>query len=252
MRDRNLLEIRKFININRGVIYGMMLGDGTVSNRGTSANFRINHAPGQREYLEFKRALFGEVASETKLAVNGKTKQEFYYFYTLASSEWQRVWSVFHQDSRKITVGAKSYVKKVVTPVILRDLNDFGVALWCLDDGYLTHGSFIISTCSFDRTEHELMAQWFAERYGLRAAIYEMNNVVNGQRRPYLKLAFGVEHTKHLIDLIRPYVPPCMAYKVDGSLQVQGRLHSADDDALRTSEQSEEAGGNDQPVQAQA
>jgi len=258
------ISLRKFVNTHRSIIYGMMLGDSGISQRGRASRFGVWRCLDQEDYLWHKHKLLQDVAEEVKRYVNEEKGREYFYFSTCSGVEWQKVWSTFHQDSVKKTVGNTTYIPKVVTRQILSALDDHGVALWFMDDGHLScwlHPSgtryqqfFKLSTCGFTDRENELIIEWMKERYGIKARLaHQRNKIEEGVYRTYPFICLGREAYRVIRDRIAPFVPECMDYKIDikdPPLSGQGRLPDvrADEDALRASGKPEEATGNESPA----
>jgi hypothetical protein len=252
-REMDTLKTRKFINSHRNIIYGMMLGDASISCRGGSACFRVQHGVNQKDYLFHKYGLMEEVSYPPKFAeddrgVDALIKWRYWFFYTMRSTEWLRVWSTFHQNGRVHMHGSRKYIEKVVTPTIMSNLDDHSVALWIMDDGGLSkwpHPSgtrwqqaFRLATCSFTLEENKMILAWFKNRYGLEGGVVGRNTVrqPNGEVREYPTIQFGIADYLKIVERVRSYVPECMSYKftVDSQRHVQGTPEFApEDDALR-------------------
>ena len=177
----------------RQVLAGSVLGDGHWA-RGGSSNagkrLRVNHGEDQRPYAEFKADLFGVPVGITgKSGYNGKP---LYGFRT-----------------RHLHTCGMATVEKALSKIDAR-----GLAIWFCDDGSKSGGkdghrySATLHTESFTEAQADLAIKHLKSKFGLTAkkCVY----------RGFVRLAFGVDATAALFDLIAPYVPTCMSYKVGG------------------------------------
>lgn len=233
-----VLQVRRFINLHRGVIYGMMLGDATIEGRGSDARLRVRHAVSQKEYVLHKHGIFSELATaEAKGSLWGNG-HEVWGFDTSTSSEWQRVWSVFHQDMRVEIrqIGGREirYCRKTVTQKILDGLDYQGIAFWFMDDGCLDVSynkkwdfqgkRFVLSTDGFTLPENELILKWFHDEHGLTARLSKNHyKLKDGSMRQSWRLRFAWTEYQKLIPKIERYFIPSMRYKIEPS-QDNGRL----------------------------
>lgn len=223
-------QIRAFINKRRGSIYGMMMGDGYVCARGSSSYFGINHGVDQKGYLFYKYELLKEVCMAKPVLHGDKRGERFrsWHFHTTCDVEWQKIWSIFHQDSPRVVRYGRTFYRKVVTPHILNTLDNRGVAIWLCDDGYLARFKnggmdFRVATCEFTEQHHELMLRWFRDTYGAIGRLWiNQNRDANGEVRKYRYLAFGRLQFAKIAEKVIRYVPDSMKHKF--YIQVQGGL----------------------------
>jgi len=225
------LEVRKFVNLHRGVIYGMILGDGTIFRGGHKSFMTIRQCANQKEYLFHKHMLLKPMASGDPSFYVEKGDYVMWGFGTTRSTEWQRIWSTFHQDSpveiRTLSNGKTiRYHRKVVTKHILKELDDHGVAIWFMDDGCLgvwynkarRHKAkrFVLSTDGFTLEENELIRSWFLERYGVVAQIGHNNYTLkNGTKKRSCRIRISWTEYQKLIPRIERYIIPSMRYKIE-------------------------------------
>jgi len=254
------LPVRKFINKHRNIIYGMLCGDAYICDMGKSALFGVNHSQKQKDYLFHKYKMMEEMCCTPPTFYTDRRGERYgsWNFRTRRTAEWQRVWSVFHQDSKATVRYGRKFIPKVLTPQILKELDDHSVAIIFMDEGYLAryvqHGKpqydFRVATCKFTREENEVFLEWFKGRYGVGGRIWiNQNRAPDGTKRFYPYLAFKKEDFLKIFERIKGYVHPSMMYKFQVHVPSQGSLpQRADDGVLRPSGRPEEADGNDQPV----
>jgi len=231
------LTIRRFINIHRSIIYGMMLGDSSIINRGSHATLRVLHAEDQKELVMHKYGLLREVAPTPPRCHLNKWGQPKWYFQTACDSEWQRVWSTFHQDSKTKIVCGKKVIPKVVTPQILKEVDDVGLAMWVMDDGSYTYGHqrynperpmnvFRLHTEGYTKEENELIARWFFEKYEVEPTIASCRKQLSdGSLAEYFLIRIGWRQFEKVAKRIERHIIPSMRHKIGaGPLQDKEQL----------------------------
>src|SRR5262249_34404690 len=94
-------------------------------------------------------------------------------------------------------------------------VDEVALAIWFLDNGSISRStggkpSAYLHTQRFDKHTNERFVELLKSRFGIGASVaYD--------KRDYYFLRFGQEATACLFDMIRPFPPECMAYKVDGT-----------------------------------
>ena len=98
---------------------------------------------------------------------------------------------------------------KAICQDLLEHLNSRSLAIWTCDDGSFSkkQGYIILCTNSFNFEEHKLMKEFFNKRFGLTPTI-------GFRDKKYYYLRFNKEDSRKLIEIVRPFVPDCMKYKI--------------------------------------
>ena len=217
------MDVESFVEKNRSVIYGAMLGDATIPiAEGRNTLLQIAHGVDQKDYLFHKYEMLKAVAHPPRFGDYG-THGRRWSFNTVRHKAWQKVWSVFHENSKKRTRAGRTYIPKVITKTILASLDDKGVALWWVDDGFVSFGwneetsqwrEFgKLSTCDFTFEENELALQWFREVYGATGTVHLQR--VQKSERTYPIIYFSWQECLKIFGRISPFVPECMKHKID-------------------------------------
>ncbi|MEK6933135.1 MAG: hypothetical protein AABW56_05080, partial [Nanoarchaeota archaeon] len=99
--------------------------------------------------------------------------------------------------------------KKIITRDILNLLNPRSLAIWICDDGSYDNrqGYIVLCTNSFTLEEHKIMQKYFREVWGLIPTI-------GFRDKKYYYLRFKQEDSKKLIEIIKPFIPKFMKYKI--------------------------------------
>jgi hypothetical protein len=189
-----------------------------IIGRGRNSIFGTTHCLKQEEYLLHKAHLIAPIISKNGITYRKARTigQAQISLYTISSVEWQRMWSVFHQDSvLQIINGRKSYRKRV-TPQILDALGEQGLAIWIMDDGSLVAREsgrrFKLCTHGFTLEDNKLIVEWLNDRYNSNAKV-SIERKGDGRDYPFVHM--GAIGYNKIIPLIKPYIIPTMLYKID-------------------------------------
>lgn len=183
------------------IITGTLLGDGYVHYNGKQCCLRVRHCETQSPLVYWMARELQPFVTPSGVRIyepHGLQRQRVYEFTTYTHKEFTRYRLLFYREGRK-----------VVTPEVLSRVNDLALAVWVMDDGHYDprKGYIGLSTCSFTHAEHELMQQWFAQRYGVTPMCHKATG-------GYYRLVFKWEDVKRLIPRLYPHILPCMRYKL--------------------------------------
>jgi uracil-DNA glycosylase family 4 len=179
------------------VVCGSLLGDASIN--GASSAVTFSHSARQRQYAMFKAQLLREFEpseDERQVAavVGGQT-----YGVILVRTRAARSLRVLRADFYRPT--------KVVPEWIAEQLNPRMLAFWFMDDGYtrIRGGGrqplAEIATVGFSDADRQVLLRGL-QHLGLAA------KATRG------RIFFDVATTRRLSELIAPYVPPSMRYKL--------------------------------------
>ncbi|MCE9624909.1 MAG: hypothetical protein K8R69_05570, partial [Deltaproteobacteria bacterium] len=178
------------------LIYGSLLGDGHISSK--EAHFSFSHSQKQEGYAIFKSELLqkelGATIQNISVAAGGEEKYPVVKVWTKAH---RSLWSMREQFYKP---------KKQVPAELSSTLNPMMLAFWFMDDGYLRirpprNPSAEIATCAFSDGDLEVLIKGLGN-IGLDAYV----------RRG--RIFFDVVMTKKLSEVIAPFVPDCMRWKL--------------------------------------
>jgi hypothetical protein len=206
----------------KGIIAGMMLGDGHIDNRKESKNSRlkIQHGIKQEGYLLYKAALLEQLTAVNiyRLPPRGKKNPNWNVVcQTRVHPLYTRARKIIYHN------GIKS-----VTPTWLNWLDERGLAIWYMDDGSLMKRrtrnksgrlriyarTIRLNTCGFTLEENQLLQKYLKEKFDLSFRLICMS-------KKYWALGAGAAIANKLFEIIRPYIVPCMEYKVDMEYEKQ-------------------------------
>lgn len=185
------------------VILGTSLGDGHISLReGHGLPYlSIVHSDAQKEWIEWKYNKLKSLTTKPprRLTVDDPWRR---LFMETRRFPWLQEAHSLLYDSNK---------KKVVRREMLDTLNEVALACWYLDDGCLTGSFCFLSTYSFTYEEHEIMIEYFRERWNL-------NFTIGKHSGGYYRIVIPAGCRKDFFDLIYPIVSDVkrMRYKFVG------------------------------------
>lgn len=112
--------------------------------------------------------------------------------------------------------------RKTVDSYLLSALDEVGLALWYMDDGHLERSlncSVKISTCNFNRVEHEAMVDGLWKQFGLR---WKISTTWAEDTRYFFLYLRGGDRAR-FFDLVRSTVEkvPSMVYKLPTEEEMQ-------------------------------
>jgi len=181
------------------VVSGTLLGDGHLTAAQSTLSF--SHSTRQEAYAQFKAGLLAELAPrlnrlDVAAVAGGPKAYPVVQVRTLAHRSLRLLRTSFYEPRKRVP----SWMAERLSPLM--------VAIWFMDDGHLRirpgkRPLAEIATYSFSDEDHRVLVAGLA-RLGLQVRI-------RGARQ---ELVFGVPATVSLSELIAPYVPPSMRYKL--------------------------------------
>jgi uracil-DNA glycosylase len=187
----------------RDVVCGSLLGDSYL--RRTSSSLTFSHSERQGDYARFKAELLSEfsphVEARQVAAAAGQT-----YAVVLVRTLAHRALRVLREDFYR--------PHKIVPRWLADDLNARMVAFWFMDDGYtrIREGG--------RRPLAEIATNAFSDA-DLQVLIAGLGRLGLSAKASRSRLYFDVGATERLSELIAPYVPPAMRYKLHPDVEAR-------------------------------
>lgn len=194
-------EARNLPPIQEQILTGKMLGDGHLNILTGAVTF--GHKVEHEEYVDYTLDLLGELAVRTKdYKVSG-------YGTSMVRAKSRANSIVKEKFSSWFTSGSKQ------VPEGLR-LTPLSLAFWYMDDGSLTHDDnqrdrASLATCGFNEKSVDNLLQAL-----LMLGIKANKHLTGGE---YWRISVYCEEAEHFFNLICPYVPRCMQYKLPETLR---------------------------------
>tara|TARA_Y100000310_G_C20556448_1_gene750789 strand:- start:172 stop:1119 length:948 start_codon:yes stop_codon:yes gene_type:complete len=183
------------------IIIGTLLGDASIRKRERYSCLRFSHSIKQKAYFYWKvNKLIDLPISELRESyrtIGDKRNVHMLNFSTRTHPIFNYYRYLFYKS------------KKTINKKLLENLNPRSLAIWICDDGSFdrTQGYIVLCTNSFSLKEHELMKKCFNKKFGL-------DPTIGFRDKKYYYLRFKQEDSKKLIEIVRPFIPRCMKYKI--------------------------------------
>ncbi len=179
------------------IIMGSLLGDGHVPQK--SHRLQMYHSIKQRDYLLWKKNCLGRLICSDISTYHytdkrtGKRNANC-YITTLPHKFITSMRDLFYQP------------KKIGSIPVINQLNPFGLTIWYCDDGVkISNTKARICTNSFTRPNVEQIVEALKAKYGFTKLWINKDNMI----------IFSASDTRLLTDIILPYMPKCMMYKLE-------------------------------------
>jgi len=187
-------ELRQFL-------LGGFLGDSSFrkSCAKKSANSRLTVAHGEKqtEYLMWKKNFIEKKSIRTSIhfyTAKDKRIKKGYSTCGFLKTESHPIFNIYDQQYTP---------KKTISYEFVKDLDAFGLAVWFMDDGFVTNNSFQISSCSFLDEEIAILQQVLKENFNINTN----KNAVN-------EIYIVAESKEKFLNVITPYILPSFQYKL--------------------------------------
>jgi recombination protein RecA len=177
--------------LQRQMVIGSILGDGTLLPTTSGSCFRVHHGKQQRSYVDWK---YGILAQYVRTAPS--ECRNAYYFRTVTHPEFSHLRELCYDQNRKI----------VSVGLLERELTDFGLAVWFMDDGASDGRQVRFNSQSFSLNENNSIIALLRAKFGLEAR----PNVDKGRYRLRLTAA----SMDRFRNLVKPHLLPDMLYKL--------------------------------------
>lgn len=195
----------KLTKRQESIIIGSVLGDGFLQKTGSrNARIRFEQGERQKDYLiwkgsQFPRLFQGKPSYLQRIHPITKKQYGYWRWQSSASPEIGKWRDIFYAEGKK---KVPENISELLTDPI-------ALAVWYMDDGYFykRDKSGCVYLGRISKEEAELLRNSLDENFGLKSKIYDKKN-------KGLVLFFGVEQTKKLHDMIRPFIIPNMEYKL--------------------------------------
>lgn len=186
------------------LLIGSLLGDGSfVSSGKQTKNYYLSIAHGfkQKSYLEYKLSILSKHNLASKISertyVDKRFKEGKYTEYKIKT----RLHPIFTEIRNKYY---DETGHKRVKYEFVKNIDALGLAIWYMDDGYVTKNSCIFSSCSFTIEEQEILSKILLDKFGLHFSIGKNDNSMYLHASDFAKFA----------ELVRPYIIDDMQYKL--------------------------------------
>lgn len=194
----------KIGNDLKQLLIGSLLGDGSFcfhSKNSKNCYLSIAHCIKQIDYLNYKKLILDKYNLGTKISLSTKEDKRFKEPKYIECRHKSRLHPIFTNIRTKYY---DQYGHKRVYREFVKDIDELGLAIWYMDDGYVTKNSCIFSSCSFTLEEQQILADVLLEKFDLHFNLGKHDNSMYLQAKDFPKF----------VKLIEPHVIPSMQYKL--------------------------------------
>jgi hypothetical protein len=203
----------------KGILSGMLLGDGCLSyGGGANAFLRIQHSEKQLDYLLYKSKLIEPFVkfSITKLLPRGpKNPNTNYALKTWRNKLFTEIIKIVYPNG-----------KKTISFEWLEWLTDEGLAIWYMDDGCLTKSystnksgiyriyrrECILNTQGFSFEENQVLVELLKEKFDIKSRVLKRTQKKYGT---YYCIKILSPTVNQMFERIKPFIIPSMEYKIN-------------------------------------
>lgn len=181
--------------VQRSILIGSMLGDGTLrkANGKKNALFEVNHAYQYKEYVDWKYQNLKEFVLTPPKMRNNNGNRIAYRFTTRSLPVFTDFYQKFYCENKK----------KIYS---MLELDDLALAVWFMDDGSKSYNSIYLNTQQFSADEQIFLLNILKEQYGI---IGNLN-----RDKKYFRIRITVESAARLKTIVRPHILSVFRYKL--------------------------------------
>lgn len=190
----------KLTYFQKQVLLGTLLGDSSLrlTKDCKNAKFICSHSIKQKEYCEYKAEIFknlGVSCKYHKRNVPDKRNGIYYEDYTLNISS-NPEFNIWYQSLYKNKI-------KVIPFNLFKYFTEISLAFMFMDDGSKIGDTFTIATNCFTEEELTKFRIFLLQKFELETTMFKSHVI-------YIKK----KSASKFISLIKPYIIPCMQYKI--------------------------------------
>ena len=195
LRIANKFRNQSFTPLEREVVIGCLLGDGTLSKAGKEYRLRIEHKAAHREYVDWKYS---------RLKRFCLTEPQFMRRHTSC-----RFGTVGHPELTELRQAFYKNGKKSVPEFLGEWLSSLGLAILFMDDGRRVHNTVSLALHGYCESDAKLI-KTILLKLGIESTLQADGH--GYRRRLYIATSSYVTFKR----LVKPYVEQvhCMTYKL--------------------------------------
>jgi len=221
-RKYDILRQTPINSIQKQVIVGCLLGNGSLHKDSRKGNFKLSfsHCEAQEQYFHWKVATLDPFINTYRKSLDKRKKSAMLRTATICHQDLNMFANMFYDESR---------VKHIPNNLDMY-LTPLSLAVWVMDGGNLNSGiSMRIASANFSESENYKIRDYLKMCFDLRSKVMEYS--YSGKK--YYQIVFNKQNTKKLCDIIRPHVNDCMKYKlIPESSTTTCRTHESEDDIV--------------------
>lgn len=210
-----------FINQEKCLIMGTLLGDAHMQKRGNSYRLKIAHCIEHKAYVLWKYEKLKRLCPTTKapkIVMDNKGNKTV-EFYTSSSIMYKEIYNLFYKQipTPSNNPNNKGRFVKCITPELIQNLpvDALLLATFFMDDGSVRNDCYAgkLATQGFTKAESHLLAQYL-KKYDIGSQV-----VVHSKNKKQYYLTIPAKSFGVLVKHIEPIVNeiPIMLYKLNAT-----------------------------------
>jgi len=212
------LEHSEFTDIEEQFLFGKILGDGSIYRGTSSLNYRLGfaHCVKQKGYIDYCHTFISRWCNDKPVYREQKRDPKVYKTDTLKKYVLE---SKSHPEFGRFRRYFYEHGRKIINKDILSSLTPLSLAIWYQDDGSLETDSrtgkvtgMKLHVNQFPKQSVDLIVSWLKTEYSINSTANKSQKGKDGITQYCVRIS-----KSSIIDfsnLIRPYVCPCMKYKI--------------------------------------
>ncbi len=153
----------------------------------------INHSAKQKDYVNWKYKILKTITKSGPKLRNGNGNRIAYRFYTKCLPEITDLFRAFYKNGKKFIPDEF-------------EINRLSLAVWFMDDGSKSRNALYLNTQQFSHFDQIKLQSLLKEKFDIDSNL--------NKDKIYERIRITTFGAKKFCDLIRPYIPKSMEYKL--------------------------------------
>ncbi len=192
------------------IIIGGLLGDSCISlNKSKNlGQLRFAHSEKQKNYCIWKakqlqRLVYFESVFKEKVKYDERINKDLHSYYALSKETkfFKDIFDRWYTYKNDESVRVKNI--KHICEEDLYKVNQLGLAIWFMDDGYSEDSGYVLCTQCFSKDDIKIIVKYFKDVWGINVNVRKSNEVY-----------IPAKHRVQFKNLIEPYIHQDCKYKL--------------------------------------
>ena len=153
----------------------------------------VNHSANQKDYVDWKYKILKTITKSAPKLRNGNGNRVAYRFYTKCLPEITDLFRTFYKNGKKFIPDKFN-------------INELSLAVWFMDDGSKSRNALYLNTQQFTHLDQVKLQKLLKEKFGVGSNL--------NRDKTYERIRIITSDARKFCDLIRPYIPKSMEYKL--------------------------------------
>ncbi len=205
-----LSTVGKFTSLQKQVLIGLLLGDGNIqSNGGLNYFLKFDQKEANHAYVSLVYLIFQQfVGTHPKLRLKKGIPHSWWFrTYRLPFLKF------YHDQFYGLDANGNSV--RIVPKLLHRWITPISLAFWFMDNGSKQQHGYVLHTQRFLLHQVKDLQQVLGNRFGLEVSIH--SDKKKASQKTYYFLYIKTRSIQKFNHLIKPYILPCMQYKLHDS-----------------------------------